>query len=242
MWSPMTAEAGALVYPARMAGPVASRCLGEPIQGAVIAVFGPAFYVEAGRGIVCVGTAALEPGPINLVTAAPARLDWRAAGLAPGDRAGLSRAAIRIGDRLRVPLAGAAAWSPVAAPAPAGRGAITRGLAAFRAASSGAVVPEGLARFIDPDHLPARYDHAGRAAAGPVEAARRWLAGAFAAEVGEALDWARRLTGLGAGLTPAGDDFLGGMLIALNALGWAAAADRLWQGVHREASAATNAV
>ena len=35
------------------------------------------------------------------------------------------------------------------------------------------------------------------------------------------------LIGLGPGLTPSGDDFIGGAMVALRALGWGALADRL---------------
>ena len=50
------------------------------------------------------------------------------------------------------------------------------------------------------------------------------------------------LLGLGPGLTPAGDDFLGGVLIALHALGRSAQADRLGRLVLDEAPARTSRI
>lgn len=78
-----------------------------------------------------------------------------------------------------------------------------------------------------------------------LEALERWLRGnALEAE-------AQGLIGLGPGLTPSGDDYLGGMLVALHALGREAQARALWRwlqprlsrtsaisGAHLEAAAA----
>ncbi|MBI3128458.1 MAG: DUF2877 domain-containing protein [Candidatus Tectomicrobia bacterium] len=54
-----------------------------------------------------------------------------------------------------------------------------------------------------------------------------WLAGALRGEAGPSPKEAENLIGLGPGLTPSGDDFIGGMLIALRALGEEGTADRL---------------
>jgi Protein of unknown function (DUF2877) len=81
-----------------------------------------------------------------------------------------------------------------------------------------------------------------------LEALERWLRGnALEAE-------AQALIGLGPGLTPSGDDYLGGMLVALHALGREAQARGLWRwlqprlsrtsaisGAHLEAAAAGEA-
>lgn len=56
-----------------------------------------------------------------------------------------------------------------------------------------------------------------------LEALNAWLAGNRLA------DEAQTLIGLGPGLTPSGDDFLGGMLLALRACGRGAHADSLWR-------------
>ena len=63
-----------------------------------------------------------------------------------------------------------------------------------------------------------------------VTGARRWLGAVF--DEGQGADrhdtrWARGLVGLGPGLTPSGDDFLGGIMIALHALDRPGAAGRL---------------
>jgi hypothetical protein len=50
------------------------------------------------------------------------------------------------------------------------------------------------------------------------------------------------LIGLGPGLTPSGDDYLGGMLVALRALGRDAQADTLWRWLEPRLAAGTSAI
>jgi hypothetical protein len=55
-------------------------------------------------------------------------------------------------------------------------------------------------------------------------------------------DEAARLIGLGPGLTPSGDDYLGGMLVALRALDRDAQADALWRWLEPRLAAGTSAI
>lgn len=110
-------------------------------------------------------------------------------------------------------------------------------------ASIGHIPAEGLGCLIAESHN-ALSVHAQPA----LEALERWLRGnALEAE-------AQALIGLGPGLTPSGDDYLGGMLVALHALGREAQARGLWRwlqprlsrtsaisGAHLEAAAAGEA-
>jgi Protein of unknown function (DUF2877) len=69
-----------------------------------------------------------------------------------------------------------------------------------------------------------------------LEALERWL-------VGNALaDEAAQLIGLGPGLTPSGDDFFGGMLVALRLAGRAMQADGLWRWLQPHLKARTSAI
>ncbi len=69
-----------------------------------------------------------------------------------------------------------------------------------------------------------------------LDALDRWLAGnALGHE-------AAQLIGLGPGLTPAGDDYLGGVLVALRWLGRAAQADSLWRWLQPRLATGTSAI
>ena len=78
----------------------------------------------------------------------------------------------------------------------------------------------------------------------PLPLAEGHAAGARAWCLGETkrLGWVKGIIGRGPGLTPAGDDFLGGMLIALHCLGRVDQARRLWSEIRLLATARTNVI
>jgi len=118
-----------------------------------------------------------------------------------------------IGERIALSTEGAELWSPRALPPHA-----TPDVRALRAAARGRVPAEGLGCLVVDAHN-ALSGHAQPA----LDAIERWL-------VGNALDEdAQILIGLGPGLTPSGDDYLGGVLIALYQLGRVPQARGLWR-------------
>ena len=118
-----------------------------------------------------------------------------------------------LGARVLVATETAQLW----APRPMGGGARPH-LDALRACLDGHVPQEGLGCTILCVHN-ALTVHAQPA----LEALERWLAGhALANE-------AAQLIGLGPGLTPSGDDYLGGVLVGLRWLGRGAQAESLWR-------------
>ena len=118
-----------------------------------------------------------------------------------------------IGERVSLDTAGAEAWSPPPLPPD-----VTPDVRALREAARGRVPGEGLGGLVIDAHN-VLSGHAQPA----LEAIDRWL-------VGNALDdYAEALIGLGPGLTPSGDDYLGGVLIALNQFGRKPQAQSLWR-------------
>jgi hypothetical protein len=118
-----------------------------------------------------------------------------------------------LGETVVVSLENSQSWNP-----PALRGTARPHLDALRACLDGHVPEEGLGCTILGAHNPLSV-HAQPA----LEAIERWLAGnALGNE-------AAQLIGLGPGLTPSGDDYLGGVLIGLRWLGRGAQADSLWR-------------
>jgi hypothetical protein len=234
-----------LTFLVRTAGPVARRILSGAAEGRVAAVFGAAFYIETESQMLCLASAAVEPGPLSLITFAPAETDWRAHGLRPQERVALSPLELRVGNHARFPLRGATPWAPepmIRAPDPT---TAARGLTAFRTAAYDLTAPEGLGAFLEPGYMPGRKNPISQAAAAPIAEARRWIAGVIRGERPDSardLNWAYRLTGLGVGLTPSGDDFLGGTMIALHALGQQEISRALWRDLCPHAREATNAI
>ena len=129
-------------------------------------------------------------------------------------------------QNVAVDLENAQLWEP----APFGGGARPH-LDALRAALDGHVPEEGLGCTILGIHN-ALTVHAQPA----LEALERWLAGhALGNE-------AAQLIGLGPGLTPSGDDYLGGVLVGLRWLGRGAQADSLWRWLEPRLESRTSAI
>jgi Protein of unknown function (DUF2877) len=237
------AVAGTL--PVRLLGTAAREALKPGRRGRVLACFRRSLYVElegAAPGVpalACLGGASLGPGPLNALCDLPLAPDDPAAGLASGTRVRVQGATLCIGSRWRFALEGAEPWGPAALAGPDAT-RLAEGRALLAQACEGTPAPRGLARLL-PSLLAAHPLDAASAPALPAapglegallrtawEAARAlqaWLAvGAALPSVPPGL---AGLLGLGPGLTPAGDDLLGGALIALHALGRGRVADRL---------------
>src|SRR5438067_11520233 len=117
------------------------------------------------------------------------------------------------GERVALDISAARLWTP----APLSHRA-EPALRALQAAARGRVPREGLGCLVIDEHN-SLSGHAQPA----LDAIERWL-------VGNALeDEAQALIGLGPGLTPSGDDYLGGVLIALHQLGRKPQAQSLWR-------------
>lgn len=126
----------------------------------------------------------------------------------------------------RVALAALETWQP-----PPMSGAARPNLAALRACLDGHVPHEGLGGTILGTHNGLSV-HAQPA----LEALDRWLAGNTLASE------AARLVGLGPGLTPSGDDYLGGVMIGLRWLGRAQQAESLWRWLEPRLAGATSPI
>jgi hypothetical protein len=110
---------------------------------------------------------------------------------------------LSVGDPLLADFAGASTWHPRRAPVWNAR-AVTESLERLCILAARRIPPEGFGYLLDPSR--------GRPLA--VEALTGWLAAPSGVPVGAA-----GLIGLGPGLTPSGDDLIGGALCALHGAG-----------------------
>lgn len=131
-----------------------------------------------------------------------------------------------LGQRMSIGLEGAALWQ-----APAPSGAFPDNARGIIEAAAGRVPAEGLACLIVGSH-----NALGVHAQPALEALERWLVGNALAPEAEAL------IGLGPGVTAPGDDYLGGMLVALRLCGRAPQAASLWRWLEPRLAARTREI
>lgn len=213
-------------------GAIAAELLDAGGEIEVLAAFERSVYLLCQHGIVCIGVPAIGRGPINVLV--PDKGQWsggRAFGLHEGIKGVAGRRQLSIGPDLLIATQGAPIWTapPFAIDPPAD--ALSRGLAKVRALMRGLVPTDGVSALLfDPAGKAARTPTA-KAAAPQIDVLTRALPDAIAR--GEWSEDAQRsallLLGLGPGLTPSGDDFLGGLMLALTACAKTALRDALWE-------------
>lgn len=184
--------------------------------GSVLAVFRRSVYLshDGSGAIACVGPAALGAGPLNAL-ADPGRSvpDWQDAGLRPGDPIGPENGSLRIGKLGALSFAGARLHDPPRGPCVWTGDGLAAALARLSDALRGFDLDEGFAPLARPDGpAPSSDLPLLRRARPAISALERWLAGE--ADV-PPRNTVPGLVGLGPGLTPSGDDYLGGAMIAL---------------------------
>lgn len=214
-----------------LVGEPAWRALGRPAAWTVLAVFRRSFYCQNPDGaIVCVGTPAIGPGPLNALGEPAGGLEPLLPRLQPGLAAQQTDGVLWIAGWYGLALAGARVWRPAPVSPPPSSGRLGSGLRSLAARCDGRIPPDGLAALIPhlarsgadprPDDLPPGAEVA-RASLPGVLALVKWLTSCWDTRDPCAAgppDIVEGLVGLGPGLTPAGDDFLGGALVALHAL------------------------
>lgn len=183
-------------------------------EGRVCAVFERSAYVELGGQWICVGGNDLRRGPLNALVDAPGALRRRWIGALTRDTRVLGEWPIfRVADA-RLDFTRATRWRPTMPALPIDPARLARGLSRMRRAARIRTIPaEGFAFLVAATDADGALADAAHAAESGLHA---WLAERGSASPPRAL---RDVIGLGPGLTPSGDDFLGGALVALHAFG-----------------------
>ncbi|MGL4323572.1 MAG: DUF2877 domain-containing protein [Beijerinckiaceae bacterium] len=192
---------------ARSIGPVARQVLAGGGTGEILATFARSLHIAVGAHLVCIVDEALGNGPLNIRLSASAMAGL--AGLPVGTACSIKRRALHISDTV-VDASRAAAWSP---PQPGPWAS-----AAQRRMLWECITREGCNRAPRDSFFHAAYGSPAHCDTLLMKAARHRL--------NDLMIWAENpadtpplhgLIGLGQGLTPAGDDVIGGMAMAFHA-------------------------
>ncbi|MBL6946998.1 MAG: DUF2877 domain-containing protein [Rhodospirillales bacterium] len=217
-------------------GPAAKRVLADGMRGTVLAKFRRCFYVEDSvGGLACIGTESIGAGPLNALISGSGGFVRLTQVPAPGTPVRVDGGILFIGGLLAFDLTEAKDWQPTAVLSSWSAPTLSAGLDFLAVTPRGKSFDDGLGRLIpiltgalDPgsSDLDSPICRLAQTAVKTLEA---WLVRAFGRYAFEMSPPAEALglVGLGPGLTPSGDDFLGGLLIALRALGGDDLADEL---------------
>ena len=200
-------------------GTVARRKLESALFGRVTAVFEHSLYLEVNGSWICLADANLGFGPLTVSVKSKYEREWINS-FSVGRLVKISPVGMSIDDSIIISTIGICSWQPPKRPTWT-KNSLMLGLRALENLAQEKVPAEGLARFLfeSPDRFPASEES--RAAEHSIGILKNWLKKCFEVKlpITPYKEAVAKLLGLGPGLTPSGDDFLGGMLIALHVCG-----------------------
>lgn len=202
----------------RELGPIALRTLERASFGRIVAVFERSAYLDFGGDVVCIGTPDIGSGPLNAQVESTQAFDAIRRGRHDDVSCGAGRVQFGVTS---FRFASAGRWRPTPVAWPVDAKQLSRGVANVRAWARRRAPGDGLSSLVAQTSAADALARAGRDAARALEA---WLG-----DDGDDVSLAplAALIGLGPGLTPSGDDFLGGAIVALHSYGRARCARRL---------------
>ena len=220
---------------AELIGPIAAEILQAAGDAEVVALFERSAYVMCASGLVCIGEPSIGAGPFNVII--PKRVPSEATpfGLHIGMKGVAGAGQLTLGGDLVLATDRAIEWMPP--PFATTTAAQTaKGLDTLQRHMTSRVPADGVAAVLfAPSSKPAKTPTA-MAATGLITTLATSTAAAFASGAWseDALRAAILLVGLGPGLTPSGDDLLGGFMLALTARGHQSLRDALWRAISTE--------
>ena len=213
-------------------GPHAQRFVERHAVACVAAVFPRSCYLEAHGDFLCIGEESIGRGPLNALLSGAG---WTrlSESLPPVEtRAHIARGTLHISS-IALDATRAEPWRPASWPSARRAESVACALRRLQRFAAEQAPVDGLARVVlgTAGDRPSALD---RAALPRVRRLRAWLTG----DAPPSVD----LLGLGPGLTPSGDDVLGGMLVALHAVGQAGMAAELYAALAGAAPTATSPI
>ena len=213
------------VYPITTIGaPLVERLPQTGRWGTVFALFRRSCYLESVDGqVFCLADYRLGEGPLTMGVGFPENIALCSLGVSDGCHLEMDGVDLRLGRSAVLTIAGASIWSPEPSGANASPEEILRRLDALTSLVRPLIPSEGLAGIVAHAGVLAKgklpsIDSANPVACVAIPYLSRLSDGLGCSGLKTIDESVTRLLGLGPGLTPSGDDLLGGMLIALRAM------------------------
>ena len=241
----------AVLFAVSLAGDHAKGALESGASWRMLAVFSRGFYCQNNEGqLVFLGPLSIGAGPLNVQCEMPERRDWQTEGFSTDTSVCSDGKTLSVDGRFEFAFENARVWRAAALPEKWDRQLMAERLVRLSEEVCARRPSGGLAGLI-PGFSELRLnvscasDPLMRAAWPGIQSLFLWLRSSLAAEARDGASDApeiQGLIGLGPGLTPSGDDLLGGCMIALHAFGQARIAQALGQVVLALAPTRTNAI
>jgi len=211
--------AGIPIEQAIAIGSTARRVLDGVRYGRVAEIFERSIYLDVNSDWICLADVALGYGPLMVSVEGKYGRGWMLR-FSVGKLVRITPTIIALDDCPVISTQGVSSWLPPLPPIWS-KISLERGLDALTNLTETRVPIEGLGRFLLACHNTFPATALSLAAAPSIEVLECWLYESFTALIPRSPDneSVAELLGLGPGLTPSGDDFLGGMLIALHVCG-----------------------
>ncbi len=239
--------------PVTSIGEMARSALTPGSRWYVLAVFQRSFYCQNEKGLlICIGSFSIGAGPLNAVCTAADTINWEISGLWRGESGIYDGEIFRIGERLTFTFECVCDWKPKPLPQ-WDKNTLVQGLDALHETAANYRHTDGfnpLIWILTKDHSKRGGESAPKTplieiAWDGIQSLARWLKGGMSSHRTEMSLPSQKmdiLIGLGSGLTPSGDDFLAGVMVALHAFGHPKMAQSLGQYIFAKANIRTHAI
>ena len=243
MWLPMVEVDYPIRFNVSQIGHIARDVITAGGRARAGAVFENSWYIETPGSWVCIVGLSTAIGPLTLRCDTPPQIDWRRSGVRLGMAVHVDEAAIYVNPVFYFSLSAASIWTPSTAGYWTPE-SLHRGLDCLVSWTRKNYQPdEGLGCTISSSSN--GLSAVAKRAMASIRHLQHWLCSVIPEQhnLGEAPPrTVNQLIGLGPGLTPSGDDYLGGVMIALHLVGRGAIGKQLYGAIADKQAEASNAI
>ena len=225
---------------------LAKVALDDNVSGQIIAVFDSSIYLQTSNQIICLGNRTLRNSPITIITSLPENFSFKKFRLQIEEKVFFFNRDIKIKDTTFAFGEKTKIWHPAELKNPFLPYNIRQGIRHFhKLLQNKDVEPKGFSEILFFKNLNPKKLNYNKRVLAEISECKRWICQSFAKENNACMSrpyWAENLLGLGFGLTPSGDDFIGGVMIGLHICKKIFMAQCIWDQVSENISESTSPI
>jgi hypothetical protein len=214
--------------------------------GHVIAVFDSSIYVQITDKIVCLGNKSLKNSPITIITSLPENFSFKTCKLKIEEKVSFFDRNIRIQNTTFAIDEKTKIWHPAETKYPFMLDNVRQGIRYFhKILQHKDVEPRGLSEILFFKNLNVKELNYNKKVLSEISECKRWICQSLVKKNRDCMSrpyWSENLLGLGFGLTPSGDDFIGGVMIGLHICKKVKTAQCIWRHVYKNISYLTTPI